>query len=205
MRSRRSLAVVAAVVVAFALGYATRRGGERPAAAPLASPQPVLRTPCGQVLADRYVQHARPGRAGLGAHRPAADRAARRPVHELPDLGASTPRSRPTRAGASTASACACARSGKALLRSSAVVPHSPAVARRACSKGDRLLAVDGVQRARPHRHGARGAAGAAPRRRSSCVMRRKGGRAARRHGAPRHRAPARRARAQRRAKGACA
>src|SRR5712671_5994850 len=59
MRLRRSLAVVAAVVVAFTLGYATRRGGERPE--PAAAQQPVLADAVRQVLADRYVRPLDPG------------------------------------------------------------------------------------------------------------------------------------------------
>src|SRR6478735_5400661 len=61
MRLRRSIAVVAAVVLAFALGYATRRGGERPAPAAVAAPQPVLADAVRQVLAQRYVKALDPG------------------------------------------------------------------------------------------------------------------------------------------------
>ncbi|HEX5851470.1 MAG TPA: hypothetical protein VFY36_00100, partial [Solirubrobacteraceae bacterium] len=55
MGLRRLFAVVAAIVLAFALGYATRRGGERPAP-PVASPPPVLTDAVRQVLVDRYVR-----------------------------------------------------------------------------------------------------------------------------------------------------
>src|SRR4029079_9216672 len=61
MRRRGSIAVVAAVVLAFALGYATRRGGERPAPAPVAAQQPVLADAVRQVLAERYVKALDPG------------------------------------------------------------------------------------------------------------------------------------------------
>ena len=129
------------------------------------------------------MRDARPGRAGLGAHRAAADRAAGRPVHGLPDLGASTRRSGPTPPRASTASACACARRARRCCASSASCRARPPRA-RACAAGDLLLAVDGAAGARAHRHGARRAAGAAPRARCACCMQRKGRQAARRRGA---------------------
>src|ERR1700710_1683433 len=60
MRTRRTLAVLAAIVVAFALGYATRRGGERPLP-PAPSKQAVLTDAVRQVLSDRYVLKLDPG------------------------------------------------------------------------------------------------------------------------------------------------
>jgi carboxyl-terminal processing protease len=64
MRLRRSIAVIAAIVLAFALGYATRRGGERPPApAPVAQPArpPALTDYVRQLLASRYVRPLSPG------------------------------------------------------------------------------------------------------------------------------------------------
>ncbi|MDX6562302.1 MAG: hypothetical protein QOD65_2116, partial [Gaiellales bacterium] len=58
MRLSRLFAVVAAVVLAFALGYATRRGGESPA--PPAAGPPVLTDVVRQVLVDRYVHELDP-------------------------------------------------------------------------------------------------------------------------------------------------
>ena len=60
MRLRRLFAVVAAIALAFALGYATRRGGESPAP-PVASGPPVLTDAVRQVLVDRYVRALDPG------------------------------------------------------------------------------------------------------------------------------------------------
>ena len=47
-------------MLAFALGYATRRGGEGPAT-PAAASQPVLADSVREVLAQRYVRDLDPG------------------------------------------------------------------------------------------------------------------------------------------------
>ena len=84
MRLRRSIAVVAAVVLAFALGYATRRGGEAPRTpAPVAAPQPVLADAVRQVLAERYVKELDPGALASARTVPQLIAQLGDPVHEL--------------------------------------------------------------------------------------------------------------------------
>src|SRR3954468_13066486 len=138
MHSRRSLAVVAAVVLAFALGYATRRGGERPA--PAAAPQPVLADAVRQVLAERYVRALDPGalasartvdqliaqlRDPFTSYLTSAEYAALRADTRAGFYGVGV-RLRTVRAAPSIVG----------------VVPRSPA-ARAGLRKGDTLLAVD--------------------------------------------------------------
>jgi carboxyl-terminal processing protease len=144
MRLRRSLAVVAAVVLAFALGYATRRGGERPEPAPVAAPQPVLADAVRQVLAERYVKALDPGalasartvtqliaqlRDPFTSYLTSAEYAALR-ADTAPGFFGIGVRVRPQ---------------GKALLRIVSVVPGSPAF-RAGLRSGDLLVAVDGLR-----------------------------------------------------------
>ena len=144
MRLRRSFAVVAAVVLAFALGYATRRGGERPEPPPVAGPQPVLADAVRQVLADRYVRPLDPDAlasartvdqliAQVGdpftSYLTSAEYAALR-ADTAPGFYGIGVRVRPQ---------------GKALLRIVGVVPRSPA-SRAGLHRGDLLVAVDGLK-----------------------------------------------------------
>jgi carboxyl-terminal processing protease len=144
MRLRRSIAVVAAVVLAFALGYATRRGGERPQPAPAVAPQPVLADAVRQVLADRYVRALDPGalasartvtqliaqlRDPFTSYLTSAEYAALR-ADTAPGFYGIGVRVRPQ---------------GKALLRIVSVVAHSPA-SRAGLRSGDLLVAVDGLR-----------------------------------------------------------
>jgi len=173
MRLRRSLAVVAAVVLAFALGYATRRGGERPEPAPAAAPQPLLADAVRQVLADRYVRPLDPGAlasartveqliAQLGdpftSYLTSAEYAALR-ADTAPRFYGIGVRVRPQ---------------GKALLRIVGVVPRSPA-SRAGLHKGDLLVAVDGLK-VRGHIDTALAALQAPHRGPLRLVMRRKAG-----------------------------
>ena len=139
MRLSRLLAVVAAVVVAFALGYATRRGGESPAP-PVAGP-PVLTDVVRQVLVDRYVNT-------LDASALASARTVPQLLAQLRDPFTSYLTS------AQYAALRADTREGfygvgvrvrpvGTALRIVGVVPKSPA-ARAGLRKGDMLLAVDG-------------------------------------------------------------
>jgi carboxyl-terminal processing protease len=146
MRLRRSIAVVAAVVLAFALGYATRRGGEppAPARAPVAAPRPVLADAVRQVLVQRYVRALDPGAL-----------ASARTVPELIEQLGDPFTSYLTSAEYAALKADAASgfygigvrvrAQGKALLRIVAVVPHSPA-ARAGLHRGDLLVAVDGLR-----------------------------------------------------------
>ena len=139
MRLSRLFAVVAAVVVAFALGYATRRGGESPAP-PVAGP-PVLTDVVRQVLVDRYVNT-------LDASALASARTVPQLLAQLRDPFTSYLTS------AQYAALRADTREGfygvgvrvrpvGTALRIVGVVPKSPA-ARAGLRKGDMLLAVDG-------------------------------------------------------------
>ena len=141
MRSHRTLAVCAAVVAAFALGYATRSRGERPEPAP-PSRQTVLADAVRQVLSHRYVR--------------ALDESALSSARTVPQLIAQL---RDPFTSYLTSAQYAALKSetaerfygvgvrvlarGKTLVIV-AVVPHSPA-AKAGLRKGDRLLAVDGV------------------------------------------------------------
>jgi carboxyl-terminal processing protease len=142
MRLRSMLAVLAAVVVAFALGYATRRGGERPQPV-AASKQTVLADAVRQVLRERYVEHLDPGAL-------ASARTVPQLIAQLDD---------PFTSYLTSAQYAALKADteerfygvgvrvhprGKTLMIV-AVVPHSPA-AKAGLRKGDRLLAVDGVR-----------------------------------------------------------
>jgi carboxyl-terminal processing protease len=142
MRLRRLLAVVAAVVVAFALGYATRRGGERPPP-PVASGPPVLTDAVRQVLAERYVSPLDPD-ALAGA------RTVPQLMKQLGDPFSSYLTS------AEYAALKADSEQGfwgvgvrvrvlGSALQIVGVVPKSPA-ARAGLRKGDALLAVDGTR-----------------------------------------------------------
>ena len=144
MRLRRSLAVVAAVVLAFALGYATRRGGERPAARALrgaaAGPADAVR----QVLAERYVKDLDPGAL-------ASARTVDQLISQLGDpftsylTSAEYAALRADTAPGFYGIGVRVRAQGKALLRIVGVVPHSPA-SRAGLHRGDLLLAVDGLK-----------------------------------------------------------
>jgi carboxyl-terminal processing protease len=170
MRLSRLLAVVAAVVLAFALGYATRRGGESPAP-PVAGP-PVLTDAVRQVLADRYV-HA------LDPDALAAARTVPQLMAQLRDPFASYLTSAQYAAlKADTRQAFYGVGVRVRPLRTSLeivdVVPKSPA-ARAGLRKGDTLLAVDG-QRVRGHLDTALAALQSPRRGALSLVMSRLGG-----------------------------
>lgn len=170
MRMSRLLAIVAAVVLAFALGYATRRGGESPAP-PVAGP-PVLADAVRQVLVDRYVHP-------LDADALAAARTVPQLLAQLRDPFTSYLTS------AQYAALKADTREGfygvgvrvRPVHRSLEivdVVPKSPAE-RAGLRKGDTLLAVDG-KRVRGHLGTALAALQAPRRGPLSLIMRRKGG-----------------------------
>jgi carboxyl-terminal processing protease len=142
MRLRRSIAVVAALVLAFALGYATRRGGEPPA--PVATPRPLLADAVRQVLAERYVKTLDPGSL-------ASARTVTQLIAQLRDPFTSYLTSAEYAAlKADTAPGfygigVRVRAQGKALLRIVDVIPHSPA-ARAGLHRGDLLVAVDGLR-----------------------------------------------------------
>ena len=176
MRLRRPIAVLAAVVLAFALGYATRRGGEQPAPAPAAAPQPVLADAVRQVLAERYVRALDPGalasartvpqliaqlRDPFTSYLTSAQYAALQGRH-----GAGLLRRRRARA-----------RAGHGALRIVGVDAALARRARRAARGRHAARRVDGAARARAHRHRPGRPAGAAPRA-AAPVMQRTGGEA---------------------------
>ena len=136
MRLRRSLAVVAAVVVAFTLGYATRRGGERPE--PAVAQQPVLADAVRQVLADRYVRPLDPGAL-------ASARTVQQLIAQLRDpftiylTSAEYAALRADTAPGFYGIGVRVRAQGKALLRIVGVVPHSPA-SRAGLHRGDLLV-----------------------------------------------------------------
>jgi carboxyl-terminal processing protease len=172
MRLRRLLAVVAAVVVAFALGYATRRGGEPPAP-PAASPAPVLTDAVRQVLVERYVSPLDPDAL-------AAARTVPQLIAKLGDPFTSYLTSSEyaalradTQAGFWGVGVRVRARG--ASLRIVGVVPKSPA-ARAGLRTGDALVAVDG-ERVRGHLDSALAALQAPHRGPLHLVLRREGGR----------------------------
>jgi carboxyl-terminal processing protease len=172
MRSRRTLAVLAAIVVAFALGYATRRGGERPQ--PVAgSPQSVLADAVRQVLSDRYVHPLDPDALASARTVPQLIAQVGDPFTsylteaEYQALKADT---QPVYYGVGVR-----VHAKGAAVMVVGVVPHSPA-ARAGLKKGDRLLAVDGL-RVRGHIDTALAALQAPHRGALKLVLRHKGGR----------------------------
>ena len=176
MRLRRPIAVVAAVVLAFALGYATRRGGERPAPAPVAA---TAAGPGGR---------GAPG-AGASATCSELDPGALASARTVPQL---ITQLRDPFTSYLTSAEYAALRAdtaqgfygvgvrvraqGKALLRIVGVVPHSPA-ARAGLRKGDLLVAVDGLH-VRGHLDTALAALQAPHRGPLRLVMQRDGGKA---------------------------
>jgi carboxyl-terminal processing protease len=148
MRLRRSIAVVAAVVLAFALGYATRRGSEHPAPASATAARVVLADEVRQVLAERYVRALDPGAL-------ASARTVPQLIAQLDDPFTSYLTSEEYAAlKADTARGfygigVRVRAQGKALLRIVSVVAHSPA-SRAGLRRGDLLVAVDG-RRVRGH------------------------------------------------------
>jgi carboxyl-terminal processing protease len=174
MRLRRPIAVLAAVVLAFALGYATRRGGESPPAAPVAGPPPVLADAVRQVLAERYVRALDPGAL-------ASARTVTQLIAQLRDPFTSYLTSEQYAAlKADTAAGfygvgVRVRSQGRSLLIV-AVVPRSPA-ARAGLRKGDALLSVDGLL-VRGHIDTALAALQARHRGPLSLIMQRRGGHA---------------------------
>ncbi len=173
MRLRRLLAVVAAVVVAFALGYATRRGGERPAP-PVASGPPVLTDAVRQVLVDRYVSPLDPDAL-------AAARTVPQLMKQLGDPFSSYLTSAEYAALKADSEqrfwgVGVRVRARGASLQVVGVVPKSPA-ARAGLRKGDALIAVDGTK-VRGHLDTALAALQARHRGPLNLVMRREGGHA---------------------------
>jgi carboxyl-terminal processing protease len=142
MRSRRSLAVCAAIVAAFALGYATRRGGERPEPV-VPTKQTVLADAVRQVLSDRYVRTLDPNAL-------ASARTVPQLIAQLRDpFTAYLTSAQYAAFKAETAErfygvGVRVRSRGKALVIV-AVVPHSPA-GRAGLVRGDLLLSVDGVR-----------------------------------------------------------
>ena len=175
MRLRRSIAVVAAVVLAFALGYATRRGGERPAPAPVAAPQPVLADAVRQVLAERYVKALDPGALASARTVPQLIAQLRDPFTSYLTSSEYAALRADTVQGFYGIGVRVRAQ-GKALLRIVGVVPHSPA-ARAGLHKGDLLVAVDGLH-VRGHIDTALAALQAPHRGPLRLVMKRDGGKA---------------------------
>jgi carboxyl-terminal processing protease len=147
MRLRRTIAVVAALVLAFALGYATRRGGE-PEAAPAPARQPVLTDAVRQVLAERYVKALDPDAL-------ASARTVSQLIAQLGDpfsaylTSAEYAALRADTAPGYYGIGVRVRAQGKALLRIVGVVPFSPA-SRAGLRSGDLLVAVDG-RRVRGH------------------------------------------------------
>jgi carboxyl-terminal processing protease len=174
MRLSRLFAVLAAVVIAFALGYATRRGGESPAPPATVAQPPVLTDAVRQVLVERYVRALDPD-ALAGA------RTVPQLIAQLRDPFTSYLTSAQYAAlKADTAQGFYGVGMRVRALGSSlqvvGVVPRSPA-ARAGLRKGDALLAVDGL-RVRGHVETALAALQARHRGPLSLVMRRKGGHA---------------------------
>jgi carboxyl-terminal processing protease len=143
MRLRRSIAVLAAVVLAFALGYATRRGDEHPAQAPIAAPQPPLADAVRQVLAERYVRALDPGALASARTVPQLIKQLRDPFSSYLTSAEYAALKADTVQGFYGIGVRVRAQD-KASLRIVGVMPHSPA-ARAGLHKGDLLLAVDGL------------------------------------------------------------
>ena len=139
MRLSRLFAVVAAVVVAFALGYATRRGGESPAP-PVAGP-PVLTDVVRQVLVDRYVHTLDPNALASARTVPQLLAQLRDPFTSYLTSAQYAALRADTREGFYGVGVRV--RPVGTALRIVGVVPKSPA-ARAGLRKGDMLLAVDG-------------------------------------------------------------
>ncbi|HET6172033.1 MAG TPA: S41 family peptidase [Gaiellales bacterium] len=144
MRPRRTIAVVAAVVLAFALGYATRRGGEHPAPAPVAAPRPVLADAVRQVLAQRYVRALDPGALASARTVPQLISQLRDPFTSYLTAAEYAALRADTAQGFYGIGVRVRAQ-GKALLRIVSVVPRSPA-SRAGLHGGDLLVAVDGLR-----------------------------------------------------------
>jgi carboxyl-terminal processing protease len=144
MRLRRSIAVVAAVVLAFALGYATRRGGEHPAPAPVAAPQPVLADAVREVLAERYVHALDPGALASARTVPQLIAQLRDPFTSYLTSAEYAALKADTVQGFYGVGVRVRAQ-GTAALRIVGVMPRSPA-ARAGLREGDLLVAVDGLR-----------------------------------------------------------
>jgi carboxyl-terminal processing protease len=173
MHLRRLFAVLAAVVLAFALGYATRRGGERPAP-PVASPPPVLTDAVRQVLVDRYVRALDPDALASARTVPQLIAQLRDPFTSYLTSAQYAALKADTAQGFYGVGVRV--RPSGTSLRIVGVVPRSPA-ARAGLRKGDALLAVDGL-RVRGHMDTALAALQARHRGPLKLMMRRKGGHA---------------------------
>jgi carboxyl-terminal processing protease len=171
MRLRRSLAVCAAVAVAFALGYATRRGGERPQPA-RANPQVVLADAVRQVLSDRYVRPLDPSALASARTVPQLIAQLRDPFTTY--LTEAQYESLQADTAEQFYGVGVRVHARGSVLTIVAVVPHSPA-AGAGLKKGDQLLSVDGV-RVRGHIDTTLAALQAPHRGALKLVMRRKGG-----------------------------
>ncbi|MDX6561199.1 MAG: carboxyl-terminal processing protease, partial [Gaiellales bacterium] len=131
-------AVVAAVVLAFALGYATRRGGERPTP-PVSAP--VLTDVVRQVLVDRYVHTLDPDALASARTVPQLLARLRDPFTSYLTSAQYAALRADTRQGFYGVGVRV--RAVGTSLRIVGVVPKSPA-ARAGLRRGDMLLAVDG-------------------------------------------------------------
>lgn len=173
MRLRRPIAVLGAVVLAFALGYATRRGGESHPA-PAASPPPVLADAVRQVLAERYVKVLDPGALASARTVPQLIAQLRDPFTTYLTSAQYAALRADTAQGFYGVGVRVRAQGPS--LRIVGVMPRSPA-ARAGLRKGDTLLAVDGL-RVRGHIETALAALQAPHRGPMNLVMRRRGGKA---------------------------
>jgi carboxyl-terminal processing protease len=142
MRLHRSLAVLAAIVVAFALGYATRRGGERPR--PIApSSQSVLADAVRRVLSDRYVHPLDPNALASARTVPQLIAELGDPFTSYLTAAQYQALKADTQPGFYGVGVRVHAKGATILI--AGVVPHSPA-AKAGLRKGDRLIAVDGLR-----------------------------------------------------------
>ena len=171
MRLRRSFAVFAAIVVAFALGYATRRGGERPQPA-ATSRQSVLADAVRQVLSDRYVHSLDPNALASARTVPQLIAQLGDPFTSYLTEAEYQALKADTQPGYYGVGVRVHAKGAAVMV--AGVVPHSPA-AKAGLERGDRLLAVDGL-RVRGHIETALAALQAPHHGPLKLVMRRPGG-----------------------------
>ena len=173
MRLRRPLAVLGAVVLAFALGYATRRGGEG-TTAPAAASQPVLADSVREVLAQRYVRELDPDALASARTVPQLIKQLRDPFTSYLTSAQYAALRADTAQGFYGVGVRV--REQGRVLRIVSVVPRSPA-ARAGLRSGDTLLSVDGL-RVRGHLETALAALQAPHRGPMKLIMQRRGGHA---------------------------